>query len=275
MKTPKRQGTLIDLRRMREWVNEFAGYRYRVSEDRIRQWIDQFDSADSDLAARVLDCVDYFSHDQIAGAFREVLKGLDGWHLDESRRRGRWRFVAYSASAGESGDSMLHKFRHANNLAGRAYNELFIHRSDVLRDRLGSDDTVVLIDDFVGTGKQACDAWAEQFGELLADVGRVYLVVVAACDAAASRVADETGLQVVPHHELTESDNIFSGRCRAFTVEEKSRLLTYCQGADRQHPRGTGECGLLVVFAHTCPNNTIPILHVSNRHWEGLFRRYN
>jgi hypothetical protein len=275
MKTPKPQGTMIDLKRTREWANDFAAYRYSVSEDRIRQWIDQFDQADRDLAARLLDCVDFFSHDQIAASFRAVLAGLDGWHQDESKRQGRWRFVAYSASAGESGDSMLHKFRHANNLAGRAYNELFIHRSDILRERLGSDDIVVLIDDFVGTGDQACDAWAQQFGELLADVGRVYLVVVAACDIAASRVANETGLQVVPHHELTQADNIFAGKCRKFTGEEKTRLLAYCQKADHQNPRGKGDCGLLVVFAHTCPNNSIPVLHVSHRHWEGLFRRYN
>ncbi len=275
MKTPMDRNAPIDLRRVRQWANEFAGYRHSVSEDRIRDWIDQFDEQHHDLAARVLDCVDFFSHDQIAAAFRAVLNGLDGWHRDTIRRQGRWRFIAYSASAGESGDSMLHKFRHANNLAGTQYNELFIHRSDILRERLGREDTVVLIDDFVGTGDQACDSWYEQFGELLAEVGRVYLVVVAACGKAVERVADEAGLEIVPHFELAEADNVFAGKCRAFNPAEKSTLLSYCQRADTANPRGKGECGLLVVFAHTCPNNSIPVLHASNRGWEGLFRRYN
>lgn len=275
MRAPKDRNTPINLRRLRRWVNDFSGYRHPVSEDRIRDWIGQFDDGDRDLAARVLDCVDFFSHDRITGAFRSVLKGLDGWHVDQRKRRGNWRFVAYSASAGESGDSMLHKFRHANNLSGSQYNELFIHRSDILRARLGRDDTVLLIDDFVGTGDQACDSWNDHFGELLAEIGRVYLVVVAARVTAVERVANETGLEVVAHFHLTESYNVFGSKCKHFNKSEKDELLKYCGRANQSEPRGRGECGLLVVFAHTCPNNSIPILHVANNAWEGLFRRYN
>lgn len=275
MRTPKRRDTPIDLRRVRQWVNDFAAYRYSISEDRIRDWIAQFGDEHRDLAARVLDCVDFFSHDQIAAAFRSVLKGLAGWRRDPAKRKGRWRFVAYSASAGESGDSMLHKFRHANNLAGRQYSELFIHRSDILRERLGADDTVLFIDDFVGTGDQACDSWGKQFGELVAEVGQVYLVVVAACETAAKRVTEETGLEVVPHFHLTAADNVFAENCTAFSGGEKRALLRCCGRADPTSPRGKGDCGLLVVFGHTCPNNSIPVLHASNRRWEALFRRYN
>ena len=219
--------------------------------------------------------MDFFSHDQIAAAFRSVLKGLDGWHRDARKRQGQWRFIPYSASAGESGDSMMHKFRHANNLAGRQYNDLFIYRSDILREELGHEDVVVLVDDFVGTGSQACDSWSEQFGELLAEVGRVYLVVVAACEHGIRRVRDETDLQVVPHFSLAEADNVFADRCTRFSRTEKEALLKYCEQADPGNPRGKGDCGLLVVFAHACPNNSIPVLHAAHSHWEGLFRRYN
>lgn len=275
MKTPGDRNAPVDLRRIRRWVSDFAGYRHSVSGDAIREWIAQFQEEDRDLAARVLDCVDFFSHNQITAAFRAVLSGLDGWHQDPTKRQGCWRFVAYSASAGESGDSMLHKFRHANNLAGRQYKELFVHRSDILRERLGRDDTVVLIDDFVGTGDQACESWSGQFGELVAEVGRVYLVVVAACNRALERVADETDLEIVPHVVLTEADNVFATKCRIFSQTEKTALLGYCERADAANPRGKGDCSLLVVFAHSCPNNTIPVLHSSNRRWEALFRRYN
>ncbi len=274
MKKPSRRKTRIDLKRLRAWSNDFSSYRHNVSEDRIRDWIHQFDK-DNDLAARILDCIDYFTHDQIAGAFRSVLQGLNGWSINEHDRVGTWRFIAYSASAGESGDSMLHKFRHANNLASREYNELFIHRSDILRERLGKKDTVVLIDDFVGSGDQACDAWANQYGELLAGVGRVYLIVVAACHIATRRIASETGLELVPHFHLTEADDIFSSNCQYFNLHEKETLLEYCSKAEPKQPQGHGDCGLLVVFAHTCPNNSIPILHKSNKNWEALFRRYN
>ena len=171
---------------------------------------------------------------------------------------------------------MLDKFRHANNLKGKEFNELFIGRSDILREGLNGDDTVVLVDDFVGTGTQACDYWNELYGEILANVGRVYLVVVAACAAAIQRVADETDIEVVPHHHLTSQDDLFSNTCTVITQGEKDTVLRYCTLADPKQPKGFGECGLLVVFAHGCPNNSIPILHASrSAHWEGLFRRYD
>lgn len=274
MKKPTRRNARIDLRRLRTWANEFAGYRHSVSEDRIRDWIGQFGDC-SDLAARVLDCIEFFTHDQIVAAFRELLNGLEGWSFDKNKRVGTWRFIAFSTSAGESGDSMLYKFRQGNNLAGNKYNELFPYRSDVLRKRLGPDDTVVLIDDFAGTGEQACTSWSDQFGELLADVGRVYLVVVAACHLAIQRIADETSLELVPHVYLTEADNVFASKCRLFSPTEKRALLQFCAKADYRKPQGHGDCGLLVVFAHSCPNNSIPVLHKSKGNWEGLFRRYN
>lgn len=274
MKQPARRNSRVDLRRLRSWANEFASYRHSVSEDRIRDWIDQF-GVHSDLAARVLDCIDFFTHDQIAGAFRSVLQGLEGWNIDNNARVGTWRFVAYSASAGESGDSMLYKFRHANNLAAKKHNNLFIHRSDILRERLGPDDTVVLVDDFAGSGDQACGSWSKHFGELLADVGRVYLVVVAAYSLAVTRIADETDLEFVPHVLLPEADNVFFSKCRYFSSMEKRALLKICRKADFRNPKGYGDCGLLVVFAHSCPNDSIPVLHKSHRNWEGLFRRYN
>ena len=275
MKTPLERNAPIDLKRIRRWVRDFSAYRHSVGEERIRDWIKQFNSQDQDIAARVLDCVDFFSHEQITRAFRSILKGLDGWHQDAKKRQGQWRFIPYSASAGESGDSMMHQFRIANNLAGKQYNELFIYRSDILRESLGRDDSVVLVDDFVGSGNQVCESWSEQFGELLAEVGRVYLVVVAACVDGVSRVREQTDLQVVPHHSITKADNIFATRCRTFSPSDKTALLRYCTKADNVNPKGKWDCGLLVVFAHTCPNNSISVLHAANSHWEGLFRRYN
>ena len=275
MKKPKNRGTAIDIKRYRTWVQEFSSYRHSVPEGRIRDWIALFDEGDRDVAARVLDCVDFFSHEQISAAFKTILSALDGWHKDEAKRSGKWRFIAYSASAGESGDTMLAKFRHANNLAGQQHNELFIHRSDILREGLGFDDVVVLVDDFIGTGDQACSSWNEIYGELLAEVGRVYLVVVAARDKAIEVVGEETSLEVVPHFPLRDSDNVFDSSCKFFNSEEKARILKYCEKVDRKEPKGRGDCGLLVVFSHTIPNNSIPILSKRSKHWEPLFSRYD
>lgn len=144
--------------------------------------------------------------------------------------------------------------------------------SELIREGLGVGDTVIFVDDFAGTGTQACDAWP-MIEELLPEGPNIYLVLVVASSTARERIGNETGLSVIPCQELAEQDNIFSPECAHFTEQEKERILEYCALADSKQPRGFGDCGYVIVFAHRCPNNTIPILHTRHNKWEGLFRR--
>jgi len=287
VRAPSKRGTPINARRYRRWTNRFGAYRDPVTNVTIEGWIDQFDDGDKDLAARVLDSVEFYGQAQIHAAYRQALAALQGWDKDPAKRDGAWCFAAMSGSAGESGDAMLYQFRIANGLDNRKYNDTFVNRSELFRrtllpdgdpKRLGNDATVVLLDDFTGTGKQVCDAWndpATSFGALLAGVGKVYLIVVAASRTARTKIADETSLTLLPVHYLGDSDNVFSTSCSHFSVRERSRLLHYGKRADNKNPKGFGECGLLVVFQHRAPNNTIPILHVDHNGWTGLFPRHD
>jgi hypothetical protein len=259
-------------------VDRYGAYRSPVTKLTIESWMEQFDHSDKDLAARVLDVVEFYGQAQIGLAFREALGLLPGWNVVKSKRSGIWRFAAMSGSAGESGDGMLYQFRIANNLDGAKFRELFIGRRDIVGQKLGGEDTVVLLDDFSGTGKQVCEAWSDPevaLGELLAGVGKVYLILVAATKQAIKRISDETRLSVVPAHDLDERDDIFSAHCSHFSAEERERLLRYCKRASRETPRGYGDCGLVVVFQHRTPNNTIPILHTEHEHWSALFPRHD
>jgi hypothetical protein len=257
---------------VRRWVADFRGYRIAVTEQRIDRWLEQFSDDHRDLAARALDAVDFLGPEDIANACRVLLAGLTGWHPDATRREGKWRFVAFSGSAGESGDEMLTLFRRANSLASTAYSELFIHRSDLVREDFGPDDTVVFVDDFSGTGNQAVEYWP-QFDELLPGRPNAHLLLVAATKKAVVRIGKETRLTVTSHRTVGDPGNVFLNACKVFTPQDKALLLDYCKRADKRNPKGYGDCGLTLVFAHNCPNNSIPVLHVSTSRWEGLFRR--
>lgn len=274
MKKPRPKNAQVDMQRVKSWLSDFTGYRHVITEDRIDRWIKQFAKKDRDLAARVLDSVDFISAEQINKAYQQLLNSLPGWSADAKNRKGRWFFVAYSQSAGESGDEMLHKFRTANNMSSRKFNELFVHKSELISLKIGKGDTVIFIDDFSGTGNQICESWAG-LQELLTEGPNIYLFLIAASKAAIERVKKETDLQCVSQIQLREEDNIFSDSCRYFDKYDQTQLLIYCKKADAAEPYGYRRCGFVVVFAHTCPNNTIPILHASKVSWEGLFRRYD
>ena len=273
MRVPKRVGAPIDARRYQAWLRRFGGYRTEVSKSAIEKWLQQFDEADRDLAARTLDAVDYVTHAQIEASFQALLGRLPGWNVDPNRRSGRWRFVAYSRAAGESGDAMLQKFRSAAGLGSNRYNDLFIAKSELLMSDLGPEDTVVFVDDFAGTGKQVCDGWNDIMRELLPREPNSYLMLVACSAQAKSRIEVDTDLKVATRTLLVESDNIFASECRYFASHDRERLLQYCKRANRKEPRGFGECGFVFVLAHKTPNNSLPILHAKNQRWAGLFPR--
>jgi hypothetical protein len=274
LKPSRAPGTPIDTKRLRGWTQSFASYRHQVSEQAIGDWLAQFQNGHRDVAARLLDVIDFYTADRISAAFRTSLASLPGWDFDEKKRQGTWRFAALSRSAGESGDAMMHRFRVANGMDAKRYNHIFIHPSQIVLEKLGSDDKLVLIDDFVGTGDSVCSAWRESFEELVAGIGKVYLVVVAAVSGGRAKIGSQTSITCVAGHELTKGDNIFAAECDKFSAVDKTSMMAYCKRAHKKEPRGYGNCGLVLVFQHRCPNNTLPIFHVDNGKWTGIFPRH-
>jgi hypothetical protein len=274
MKAPLPPGAPIDMKRMRRWVGDFANYRHSITEGRIERWLSQFDLPDVDLAARVLDVVDFVSNEKVAQSFQGAVSSLPGWSTNPAKRKGRWRFAAFSSSAGESGDVMLQKLRHANNLARKSDNLLFVHKSELLKAGLTKGDRIVFVDDFSGTGKQVSDAWPE-LTELIPDGPDVHLILLAASKAAMARIEAETDLQVRADITLTAADQLFDDACQHFTGAEKATIGRYCNNVGPMSAEQFARAGFTIVFAHTCPNNTLPILHAVNDEWEGLFRRYD
>ncbi|HVL67161.1 MAG TPA: hypothetical protein VM364_07850 [Vicinamibacterales bacterium] len=289
MKKPKPPKSPIDGKRLNEWTGRFGSYRSGIAPLQIQAWLEQFNDAadDRDVAARILDVVEYYGQQQIRAAFREALAGLPGWHASPAKRQGRWRFAAMSGSAGESGDSMLHEFRVANQMGMKALNDMFVTRTDLFRaaqlpeddpNRLGAEDVVVFVDDFSGTGQQVCTAWEDpeySFGALLAGVGTIYLILVAASRSARKRIAANTGIQLAPAYYLNDGDNVFSEHCKHFSAKDRGRILHYGRKADAKQPKGFGDCGFVVVFQHGTPNNSIPILHGDGNDWTPLFPRHD
>jgi hypothetical protein len=221
-----------------------------------------------------LDCVDFITNEKITASLRGALGSMPGWHAVPSKRSSEFRFAAFSTSAGESGDLMLQRFRHANNLASNRFNKLFLHRSELLAAGLKEGDRIVLVDDFSGTGDQVVTAWP-LMREFLPDGPEVHLLLVAATARAIARIRADTDLLVYADVVLRDRDGVFSESCGTFTQSEKETIRAYCDRVGPRSAESYTQDGHLLVFAHTCPNNSLPILHARTDHWEGLFRRYD
>jgi len=271
MRLPMQPGAAVDARRLTKWVDRFRFYRAPPAEAEIRTWLARFSGEHQDLAARILDCVEVIPEATIQEGYKQALAAMDGWHRDSRKREGRWVFTGFGGPS-ESGMAMLRLFREANSLNEQKYDDLFRSILEIPSLKLSAEDTVVLVDDFAGTGRQVCTRWPT-LTELIACDARCYLALTAATADALSRIGTETALEVLVHSRIAKNENIFAASSRRFAAGDLAALITYCNRADRKNPRGWGDCGLLYVLSHKTPNNTIPILHTNHRSWVGLFPR--
>ena len=250
MRQPSPVGTKIDQIRKKSWRDRFLHYRYPPSEGAIDSWIRQFKKKDKEVAARLLDSVEVVTRVQMEQAFKTLMGDIPGWHRTKATRSGTWRFVPYSFSSGESGDQMIACFRQAMGLKQKYYDELFIFPHQLPEARLTGDDTVVLVDDFAGSGNQAARSWNRLFKELVGGVGNVYLLVVAATVDAQKEVRDKTEVQLLNHYNLTSADNFFSEDCIHFSAEDKAAIFSYCEQHFADEPYGYERSGLVFVLQH-------------------------
>jgi hypothetical protein len=130
-------------------------------------------------------------------------------------------------------------------------------------------DNLVFIDDFIGTGNTVYSAWENGYAELVPGIGKVYLIVVAAVEDGRKLVNDKTTMTCVPAHELSVADNFFADENKQFSKAEKASVLAQCRRAMKKSPKGYGDYGLVLIFQHRCPNNSLPVLHADYARWIG------
>ena len=76
MKSPSVPGTPVDAKRYKRWIERFSSYREGIINVTIESWLNQFAVRDRDLAARVLDSVEFYGQSQIHAAYRQTLAAL-------------------------------------------------------------------------------------------------------------------------------------------------------------------------------------------------------
>lgn len=273
--TKARSGRNVSLSKLSGWENRFRNYRSSPDSQMIRDWIDQFSALHLALAEKLLDNVELFSEMDIQRGYREAAKRTP---LQQARSNGNTShngrvFVLGFGSPGESGPAMVRLFREATGLAARNYNEIFHSLRDLPGLRLTAYDTLIFVDDFSGTGEQATSLWPT-IQELISSDAKCLLLLSATTAIAKRKIEQESNLRIIASRTLKDEENIFHDSCKKFSPEEKREILKYCLRADKQMPRGYGDCGLLFVLSHKTPNNSLPILHKVNKEWKGLFPRY-
>jgi hypothetical protein len=286
----QREDVRVGAGEIKRLVNSWNGFVFHgesVSRDRIDSWLEQFETAvERRVAFRLLERLRVLKEAEIFEGMRRLHRQVaQAGHIQLARgqRQLNHVFVSPIGSSGASGEAFAYKYRMANNIAVNN-----VVASNRLIDKLGGREdvrTVVLVDDFVGSGGTAIKA-LQQISQRAAELHsrsevQWFLFAVSGTPRGAQAVADSRegralGIRVELAFPLLDADMPFGAKSTVFSPTERVNAEHVIRKyGDRlgSNPMGYGGLSAPIVFPDNCPNNAPPILWSDANGWRPLFRR--
>ena len=259
-----------------------------------KPWLKNFDESELDTAAALIDIFVYFSDQQVSQvlerALRRLLQTFGGIEQSLGARRDRilnrlerTLFVPVEGETPNPTDS-------GNYMCRRARQTLELPDCQVrqpataLEQYLNHGNTIVFLDDMVGTGNQMLGTWTREyashhpksFREAYRHNNRECYYVCLACSNEGRRsLAAESGIELISAHDLQERDCFDEALRRipdhplgprlqpgveALLSKYAIRLkLERYMRKDKYALFGFGHLGLTLGFQHSMPDATLPI----------------
>jgi hypothetical protein len=257
------------------FCSRFADYEplQGFNSTHLRAWLRQFQAQHRLLALKLVKAIAYYGTGEVNALMASLKKSIDDQIIAEKADPKSVLYVPLGR-AGESGTDILRRFRNVNKL--QSLQKQFITLVELPEKLFAVKNPILFFfDDFIGTGKQVCEAWAETVSQVAPEYLPMYLAVFAAFKDGITRVEVETPLHVIAVHTLGPRYQLMESACHTFSAQEKNTLKRYCEQAENE-PLGFGKLGLLVSFAYGTPNNTISIIRGSQKQkpWRGLLPRW-
>jgi hypothetical protein len=262
----------------------------RVSEQQVLAWLAQFATLEERrLMFGVLRAIHFYSTDHIRAKLSEahgiVTRGTT-WHRkhgDSTKRRDV--VVTYLDGPGHSGAEYARRYGDENLIYPD--NIVSIEQTENLLKKRGDNNGVVLIDDFIGSGKTLAELIKANLPQLhsLAEAseGKMFLIVVCGLGDGVScvqKVIEDQDLKLRLHvlDMYGQSDGVFGPGSSVFQDEGqriRARDVAYKYGLELlpDWPLGYGNSEATIVLDNKIPNNSLPILWVERKGWRPLFRR--
>lgn len=275
-----------------ELVDTWGFYKgRRITEDLVRTWLGQFDTnVKQRLMFRILKNLYFYTEDRIRSKMKEahgiVVRGIVR-EIQEAERKRRDVLISYLDHPGKSGAVYAKMYADENDI----YYRNVVERKSlarVLREP-GRAKILVFLDDFIGTADAACKHFKELSGECGAILRerqvKVFFIAVCGFETAQAKIEstlDKVNLPIHVHicDVMDESARVFSESSKFFPdsrERNQAKVIAWEYGSylTRKAPLGYGDSEAAVVFPHSCPNNSLPILWSLSTapQWKPLFNR--
>lgn len=255
-------------------IEKLATYRFnhRITTRNIYDWLQNFDETELNMALTILSHVDYYTEDDIIKALYDQIKPY---------LRRNLHFVAVG-DAGKSGHSMVYVVQSILKRFRSMMYHYYSNIDELSGMTLKTNDIVFLVDDIIGSGK-TFDDYAKAHPTLLNILktcrqGQVKLLAVVVTDRGKERIG-----RLYPQMDLlgevkplafSHAGSSFGSYYKMWPYREMAYIYGKRLTGSKNKALGYDNSQQLVVFSHSIPNNSLPILWSSAKKWKPLVPRF-
>ncbi|WP_439067969.1 phosphoribosyltransferase-like protein [Serratia ureilytica] len=243
----------------------------------VLNWLMQFDNDDIDLAIRVIKNLNVIGFEDLNTALIIAYSKLERMSIDKGTRiTNKNTLFAGIGDGAKSGAMIGYNFRIINELPEGN----FMGEDSLDYLEKGLIDNIVLIDDIVGTGRQATEEIRELTQKVTPlGVKNIFLLTAIGMRDGINEISMNTKAHVFSAYEYTELDTVtcldspfYDGIPHEERADARSRL-EYYGGITNRSPLGYGGIGALISFYYNTPNISLPMIWGSKNSWLPLFKR--
>ncbi|MEI4960151.1 phosphoribosyltransferase [Aeromonas caviae] len=243
----------------------------------VLNWLMQFDNDDIDLGVRVIRNLNVIGFEDLNTALTIAYSKLERMAIDKGTKiTSRNTLFAGIGDGAKSGAMIGYNFRIINELS----EDNFMDEESLDYLEAGIIDNIVLVDDIIGTGRQATEEIKELTQKVTPlGVKNIFLLTAVGMQEGIRSISENTKAHVFSAFEYSELDtvtcldsNFYNGIPHEERSDAKNRLEYYGRMTNKS-PLGYGGIGALIAFYYNTPNISLPIIWGAKNSWIPLFKR--
>lgn len=240
-----------------ELVTQIKKWDQIISQDKIESWLSNFENKNDRITAlKLLDKLTYIQNRDmkifIKASYNKLLAEINKDNLSDCE----------ISSIGENTSGSTHflkPFQEENRISKKLFRT--IENLNLVNGNNKLKDTLILIDDFVGSGNTFIK-WYNTNIDLLNNFKTIFYVCFTAFQKGIDKIQDETKVQVICAYLIEESQQAIEGTL--FKDEEtkniKDLVEKYSSRIGTDYIFGYDNCQLLLSFEDNIPNNSLGLL---------------
>jgi hypothetical protein len=285
-------------------VDNFVGYQNKtIDKQSIQKWLTNFkNNTEKRVFFNLLKEVNYIHKGQVRGKLKYLyteackgttwvvpsndkdLKAGTDWSFKKEQKVARSRddvLVSTLDDLHKSGSYLLKDLVAATNLIGKN----IVNFNELEKPLLEKCNIIIFIDDIIGSGDQMKLKIEKklihnkELSDYIKDGNkRIVILSILANEDEVKKINDkyeDQHIKIIYHDSFNKNDNYFEKikNNKSHIENETNIIKEYCNKLEKKEPYGYGNLGLLIVFAHNCPNNSLPVLYKQAKDFTPLFTR--